>query len=47
MGGVGGSWACADTATGTAIAVAKNLLSADFSTAERIAGIVAEAVAGD
>ena len=45
MGGVGGSWACADTATGTAIAVAKNLLTADFSTSERITGIVAEAVA--
>ena len=47
MGGVGGTWACADTATGTAIAVAKNLLTPDFSTAERITSIVADAVAND
>jgi CubicO group peptidase (beta-lactamase class C family) len=45
MGGVGGTWACADTATGTAIAVAKNRLTADFSTSERVTGIVADAVA--
>lgn len=42
MGGAGGTWAGLDTATGTAVAVAKNLLSADFSTSERITGIVAE-----
>jgi CubicO group peptidase (beta-lactamase class C family) len=44
MGGVGGTWACADTATGTAIAVAKNLLTGDFGTSERITRLVAEAV---
>jgi CubicO group peptidase (beta-lactamase class C family) len=45
MGGVGGSYAYADTATGVAFALTKNRLTADFSAAERIAGIVTEAVA--
>lgn len=40
-GGVGGSYACADTQTGVAFALTKNRLTADFSAAERIAGIVA------
>jgi CubicO group peptidase (beta-lactamase class C family) len=40
MGGVGGSYACADTATGVAWALTKNRLTADFSAAERISGIV-------
>jgi CubicO group peptidase (beta-lactamase class C family) len=44
IGGVGGSWACADTATGTAFAVTKNRLTPDFSTAEQVTGIVAKAV---
>ncbi|MGH3148006.1 MAG: serine hydrolase domain-containing protein [Rubrobacter sp.] len=45
MGGVGGSYACADTATGTAFALIKNRLTPDFGAAEQISGIVAEAVA--
>ena len=45
MGGVGGSYAYADTATGVAFALTKNRLTADFSAAERIAGIVTQAVA--
>jgi CubicO group peptidase (beta-lactamase class C family) len=45
MGGVGGSYACADTATGVAWALTKNRLTADFSAAERISGIVTKAVA--
>ncbi len=45
MGGVGGSFASADTATGTAFALMKNRLTPDFGAAEQIAGIVAKAVA--
>jgi CubicO group peptidase (beta-lactamase class C family) len=45
MGGVGGSYAYADTATGVAFALTKNRLTADFSAAERISGIVTKAVA--
>lgn len=44
-GGVGGSFACADTATGTTFALTKNRLTADFSAAEKIGGIVAKAAA--
>ena len=44
MGGVGGSYACADTATGVAWALTKNRLTADFSAAQRISGIVTETV---
>ncbi|CAA9455699.1 MAG: putative esterase [uncultured Rubrobacteraceae bacterium] len=39
-GGVGGSYAGADTATGTTFALTKNRLSPDFGAAEHIAGIV-------
>ena len=46
MGGVGGSFAYADTATGVAFALTKNRLTADFSAAEQISGIVTEAVGG-
>ena len=46
MGGVGGSYAYADTATGVAFALTKNRLTPDFSAAERIAGIVTEAIGG-
>jgi CubicO group peptidase (beta-lactamase class C family) len=46
MGGVGGSFAYADTATGVAFALTKNRLTADFSASQRISGIVTEAVAG-
>ncbi len=45
-GGVGGSFACADTATGVAFALTKNWLTADFSAAEQVAAIVTEAIAG-
>src|SRR5215218_63980 len=44
MGGVGGSFAYADTATGVAFALTKNRLTADFSAAQRISGIVTRAV---
>jgi CubicO group peptidase (beta-lactamase class C family) len=47
VGGVGGSYACADTATGVAWALTKNRLTADFGAAEQIGGIVTNAVAGD
>jgi CubicO group peptidase (beta-lactamase class C family) len=40
MGGVGGSYACADTATGVAWALTKNRLTPDFGAAEQIAEIV-------
>jgi CubicO group peptidase (beta-lactamase class C family) len=45
IGGVGGSYACADTATGVAWALTKNRLTADFAAAEKISGIVAKAAA--
>jgi CubicO group peptidase (beta-lactamase class C family) len=44
MGGVGGSYAYADTATGIAFAFTKNRLTPDFGAAEHIAGIVTKAV---
>ena len=44
-GGVGGSYAYADAATGVAFALTKNRLTADFGAAEQVAGIVAKAVA--
>ncbi|NJP89354.1 beta-lactamase family protein [Nonomuraea sp. FMUSA5-5] len=40
--GSGGSYACADTATGVAFAVTKNRLAPDFTTAQTLAAIVAE-----
>jgi CubicO group peptidase (beta-lactamase class C family) len=40
MGGLGGSFAYGDTAKGTSVAVTKNVLSNDFSTAERVITIV-------
>jgi CubicO group peptidase (beta-lactamase class C family) len=45
-GGVGGSYAYADTATGVAFALTKNRLTPDFGVAEQVAGIVTKAVAG-
>jgi CubicO group peptidase (beta-lactamase class C family) len=45
MGGVGGSFAYADTATGVAFALTKNRLTADFSAAQQVSGIVTGAVA--
>ena len=46
VGGVGGSHAYADTKTRTTFALTKNRLTPSFETAEQVAGIVAEAVAG-
>ncbi len=46
MGGVGGSYAYADTATGVAFALTKNRLTLGFDAAERVARIVAEAING-
>jgi CubicO group peptidase (beta-lactamase class C family) len=43
LGGVGGSRADADTATGVTFALTKNLLAPTFDTAERVAGIVTNA----
>jgi CubicO group peptidase (beta-lactamase class C family) len=40
MGGAGGAYACADTATGIAYAVTKNMLSPDFSTSTQIGQLV-------
>ncbi len=47
MGGVGGSHAYADTATGTAFALTKNRLTPSFDAAVRVAEIVTEGVGGD
>ena len=47
MGGVGGSYAYADTETGVAFALTKNRLTMDFGAAERVAGIVTRAVASN
>lgn len=46
IGGVGGSHASANTATGVAYALTKNRLTPSFDTAERIGGIVTQAYAG-
>jgi CubicO group peptidase (beta-lactamase class C family) len=43
-GGVGGSHAYTDTATGTTFALTKNRLTASFDAAEQVAGIVTKAV---
>ncbi len=45
VGGVGGSHAYADRASGIAFALTKNRLAPSFETAERVAGIVTKAVA--
>ena len=45
VGGVGGSHAYAETATGTTFALTKNRLTPSFDTAEQVAGIVMEAFA--
>ena len=45
VGGIGGSYAYADTATGTTFALTKNRLAPSFDTAEQVTGIVANAVA--
>jgi CubicO group peptidase (beta-lactamase class C family) len=40
LGGVGGSFACGDTATGVAWAVTKNRISNDFSTSTRLGQLI-------
>jgi CubicO group peptidase (beta-lactamase class C family) len=40
LGGVGGSFACGDTATGVAWAVTKNRISGDFSTSTRLGQLI-------
>jgi CubicO group peptidase (beta-lactamase class C family) len=45
IGGVGGSFAYADTATGISFALTKNRLTPDFDAAEHVAEIVTKAVA--
>ena len=45
FGGVGGSYAYADTATGTTFALTKNRLTPSFDTAERVDSIVTNAAA--
>jgi CubicO group peptidase (beta-lactamase class C family) len=45
VGGVGGSHAYADRASGITFALTKNRLAPSFETAEQVAGIVAKAVA--
>jgi CubicO group peptidase (beta-lactamase class C family) len=45
VGGIGGSHAYADTATGTTFALTKNRLAPSFDTAEEVAGIITKAVA--
>jgi CubicO group peptidase (beta-lactamase class C family) len=44
MGGAGGTFGYADTATGVAFALTKNLQTMDFETSERISRLVTEAV---
>ena len=44
VGGAGGSFACGDTATGIAFAVTKNMLTQDFSAAEKLGQLVNEAL---
>jgi CubicO group peptidase (beta-lactamase class C family) len=44
VGGVGGSFACGDTATGIAFAVTKNRLTPDFSAATELREIVRKAL---
>ena len=47
VGGVGGSFACVDTATGVAWALTKNRLTAGFEAAEWISEIITKAVEAD
>ena len=45
VGGVGGSHAYADTATGITFALTKNRLAPSFETAEHVAGTITKAIA--
>jgi CubicO group peptidase (beta-lactamase class C family) len=40
LGGIGGSFACGDTATGIAWAVTKNRISNDFSTSTQLGQLI-------
>jgi hypothetical protein len=44
LGGVGGSFACGESATGIAFAVTKNRLTPDFSTATELLQLVRNAL---
>jgi hypothetical protein len=44
VGGVGGSFACGDSATGIAFALTKNRLAMDFSTATELSELVTKAI---
>jgi CubicO group peptidase (beta-lactamase class C family) len=44
VGGAGGSFACGDTATGISLAITKNRLSPDFSTATQLSQLVSNAI---
>ncbi len=44
VGGIGGSHAYADTATATAFALTKNWLTPSFESAQRVAGVVTQAI---
>ena len=44
LGGIGGSYAYADTATGVAFALTKNRLTQGFDAAEEVAEVVREAL---
>lgn len=46
VGGAGGSYACADTATGIAFAVTKNRLTNDFKTVTQVSQVITRSVAG-
>ena len=43
LGGVGGSFACGDTATGVAWAVTKNRVSNDFATSTQLGELISAA----
>jgi CubicO group peptidase (beta-lactamase class C family) len=44
VGGVGGSFACADTATGVAFALTKNRLTPGFEAAQELGEVVTKAL---
>src|SRR2546427_5532207 len=46
VGGVGGSFAFGDTATGLAFALTKNRLTSDFNASSRVIHVVTDAIAG-
>jgi hypothetical protein len=46
MGGAGGSWAGADTTTGVAVGITKNVLTNDFTAVGTITSLIAKELAG-